>query len=71
MKSRSAKQRAKYPSTNSQAPPQSRNIDSTSGQSRAFPGLDDDNGAEDGEDGGGSLFYGPAETGLEYLKMVR
>jgi regulator of vacuolar morphogenesis len=33
------------------------------GQKSAFPGLDVD--AE------GELFYGPAEDGLEYLRMVR
>ena len=32
------------------------------GQKSAFPGLDD---------GGDELFYGPAEDGLEYLRMVR
>ncbi|KAK2839332.1 hypothetical protein FQN49_006240 [Arthroderma sp. PD_2] len=34
------------------------------GQRHAFPGLDD--GPQDGE-----LFYGPADDGLEYLRMVR
>jgi hypothetical protein len=34
------------------------------GQKSAFPGLDD-------LDGPGELFYGPAEDGLEYLRMVR
>jgi hypothetical protein len=34
----------------------------TYGQKNAFPGLDD---------GGDQLFYGPAEDGLEYLRMVR
>ena len=38
-------------------------IDPTYGQRGAFPGLDDD--VEDG------LFYGPANDGLEYLRMVR
>jgi regulator of vacuolar morphogenesis len=33
------------------------------GQKSAFPGLDDFLGDE--------LFYGPAEDGLEYLRMVR
>ncbi|KAL4952577.1 hypothetical protein BDW69DRAFT_195528 [Aspergillus filifer] len=33
------------------------------GQKSAFPGLDDVDGEE--------LFYGPAEDGLEYLRMVR
>lgn len=33
------------------------------GQRSAFPGLDD--AAED------ELFYGPAEDGMEYLRMVR
>lgn len=32
------------------------------GQKSAFPGLDD---------GGDELFYGPADDGLEYLRMVR
>jgi regulator of vacuolar morphogenesis len=32
------------------------------GQRNAFPGLDD---------GGDELFYGPADDGLEYLRMVR
>jgi hypothetical protein len=36
--------------------------DPTYGQKNAFPGLDD---------GGDELFYGPAEDGLEYLRMVR
>ena len=43
--------------------PQSR-IDPTYGQRGAFPGLDDSN---DGDE----LFYGPANNGLEYLRMVR
>ncbi|KAL1986357.1 hypothetical protein VTN96DRAFT_6436 [Rasamsonia emersonii] len=34
------------------------------GQKSAFPGLDDANAADE-------LFYGPAEDGLEYLRMVR
>ncbi|KAL1971060.1 hypothetical protein VTN77DRAFT_11 [Rasamsonia byssochlamydoides] len=34
------------------------------GQKSAFPGLDDPNAADE-------LFYGPAEDGLEYLRMVR
>lgn len=33
------------------------------GQKSAFPGLDDPAGDE--------LFYGPAEDGIEYLRMVR
>lgn len=37
-------------------------VDPTYGQRGAFPGLDDD---------GDELFYGPANDGLEYLKMVR
>lgn len=40
-------------------------IDPTYGQRGAFPGLD---GPVVGED---ELFYGPAEDGLEYLRMVR
>lgn len=32
------------------------------GMKNAFPGLDDD---------GHELFYGPAEDGMEYLRMVR
>ncbi|KAA6408311.1 MAG: hypothetical protein FRX48_08053 [Lasallia pustulata] len=39
-------------------------LDPTYGQRGAFPGLDGD-GAEAG------LFYGPAQDGLEYLRMVR
>jgi hypothetical protein len=34
------------------------------GQKSAFPGLDDPYGSDE-------LFYGPAEDGLEYLRMVR
>jgi regulator of vacuolar morphogenesis len=34
------------------------------GQKSAFPGLDDPNAADE-------LFYGPAEDGIEYLRMVR
>ncbi|KAL8957695.1 MAG: hypothetical protein Q9183_005988 [Haloplaca sp. 2 TL-2023] len=41
--------------------------DPTTGQRSAFPGLDSTGGEEDGE----ALFYGPAEDGLEYLRMVR
>lgn len=41
-------------------------IDPTYGQRGAFPGLDD--GPTNVEDG---LFYGPANDGLEYLRMVR
>jgi len=37
-------------------------VDPTYGQRGAFPGLDD---------GTDELFYGPANDGLEYLKMVR
>lgn len=32
------------------------------GQKNAFPGLDD---------AGDELFYGPADDGMEYLRMVR
>ena len=39
-------------------------LDPTYGQRGAFPGLD-------GDDGDNELFYGPAEDGLEYLRMVR
>lgn len=38
-------------------------VDPTYGQRGAFPGLEERN-----ED---SLFYGPANDGLEYLRMVR
>ena len=38
-------------------------VDPTYGQRGAFPGLDERN-----KD---SLFYGPANDGLEYLRMVR
>lgn len=36
--------------------------DSVYGQRGAFPGLDN---------GGDELFYGPADDGMEYLRMVR
>ena len=39
-------------------------IDPTYGQRGAFPGLDDSNVENE-------LFYGPANDGLEYLRMVR
>lgn len=39
-------------------------VDPTYGQRGAFPGLDDTVGEND-------LFYGPANDGLEYLRMVR
>ncbi len=39
-------------------------LDPTYGQRGAFPGLDDPIGEDD-------LFYGPANDGLEYLRMVR
>ncbi|KAI4257772.1 MAG: hypothetical protein L6R42_005465 [Xanthoria sp. 1 TBL-2021] len=39
-------------------------VDPTYGQRSAFPGLD-------GQPSGDDLFYGPAEDGLEYLRMVR
>ena len=50
---------------NDEAPgaPQSK-IDPTYGQRGAFPGLDDTPAADE-------LFYGPADDGLEYLRMVR
>lgn len=38
-------------------------VDSTYGQRGAFPGLD-----EAGED---ELFYGPADDGMAYVRMVR
>lgn len=38
-------------------------VDPTYGQRGAFPGLDEWNQS--------SLFYGPANDGLEYLRMVR
>ena len=38
-------------------------VNSTYGQKEAFPGLDD---GDDDE-----LFYGPANDGIEYLRMVR
>ena len=46
------------------APTGSRTTDPTYGQSYAFPGLETENGTEE-------IFYGPAEDGLEYLRMVR
>ncbi len=39
-------------------------VDPTYGQRGAFPGLDDADGKDE-------LFYGPANDGLEYLRMVR
>ena len=39
-------------------------LDPTYGQRGAFPGLDDPVGEDD-------LFYGPANDGMEYLRMVR
>ena len=39
-------------------------IDADSGQRGAFPGLDD-------HLQGDGLFYGPANDGMEYLRMVR
>lgn len=39
-------------------------LDPTYGQRGGFPGLDGHGGDEE-------LFYGPAEDGLEYLRMVR
>jgi regulator of vacuolar morphogenesis len=36
-------------------------IDATTGQSGAFPGLGNDD----------ELFYGPAADGMDYLRMVR
>jgi len=39
-------------------------VDPSTGQRNAFPGLD-------GLDGGDDPFYGPAEDGLAYLRMVR
>lgn len=38
-------------------------VDATTGLRSAFPGLDGDDGGE--------LFYGPANDGLDYLRMVR
>ena len=38
--------------------------DSGSGQKQVFPGLDED-------DDGDEPFYGPANDGIEYLRMVR
>jgi regulator of vacuolar morphogenesis len=39
-------------------------VNGTYGQKAAFPGLGDD---EEGDE----LFYGPANDGIEYLRMVR
>ncbi len=39
-------------------------IDPTNGQRGAFPGLDGPLGEDE-------LFYGPANDGMEYLRMVR
>lgn len=54
------------PSKDPLAPPRARIIDPTYGQSCAFPGLDDGSAGNTEQ-----LFYGPAEDGLEYLRMVR
>lgn len=51
-------------SPRSTAPHQQPRLDPIYGQKHAFPGLDDD--LDDSR-----LFYGPAEDGLEYLRMVR
>ena len=62
------RKRARFSSTNKDksplAPPQSRVVDGTSGQNSAFPGLEDGAGAD-------SLYYGPADNGIDYLRMVR
>ncbi len=42
-------------------------VDPTYGQRSAFPGLDEHATESEAEE----LFYGPAEDGLAYLKMVR
>ena len=52
-------------SPNSTIAPQPR-LDPTYGQRGAFPGLD-----SEGIDGDDGLFDGPAQDGLEYLRMVR
>lgn len=49
-----------YEATSAETP----RINSTYGQKGAFPGLG-------GDDGGDELFYGPANDGIEYLRMVR
>lgn len=46
----------------SEAPYEQPRQDFIYGQRGAFPGLND---------GGDELFYGPADDGLEYLRMVR
>ena len=48
-----------YEATSTETP----RLNSTYGQKGAFPGLGDDDGDE--------LFYGPADDGIEYLRMVR
>ncbi|KAL9632131.1 MAG: hypothetical protein Q9164_005513, partial [Protoblastenia rupestris] len=53
----------KRSSDDSSNPTQSK-IDATYGQRGAFPGLDDTSANDE-------LFYGPANDGLEYLRMVR
>ena len=39
--------------------------DYVTGQRQAFPGLDDDDNEDEEQ------FYGPANDGMDYLKMVR
>lgn len=50
-------------------PRQKPRTDPIYGQCSAFPGLDD--GGDGGAGDATELFYGPAEDGLEYLRMVR
>jgi hypothetical protein len=53
------------PSSAAANPPQQPWHDPIYGQKHAFPGLDDP------LDDDGELFYGPADDGIEYLRMVR
>ena len=53
------------PQRDEDKPQMTAKVDPTCGQRSAFPGL------EDGGGGGEELFYGPADDGLAYLRMVR
>ena len=59
----SKKARLFAPQREEDKPQTAAKVDPTYGQRGAFPGLD--------EDGDETLFYGPADDGLAYLRMVR
>ena len=59
----SKKARIFAPQRDEDKPQTAAKVDPTYGQRGAFPGLD--------EGGNEDLFYGPANDGLAYLKMVR